>query len=101
MECASRIKPGTAVIIVFEGSFRPSQIEARVARSSVAIMHKGGGLGYHTGIAFNEPIVLADLPDEIDVPDEPEPQAAVAPAPAVVAAAAVIEAPAVVLVNRW
>jgi len=100
VECASRIKPGTAVIVVFEGSFSPAQIDARVARSSVAIMHKGGGLGYHTGIAFNQPIVLPDLPGEINVPDEPEPQAA-APAPVVVAAAAVVEAPAVVLVNRW
>ena len=39
VECASRIKPGTAVIIVFEGTFSPAQIDARVARSSVAIMH--------------------------------------------------------------
>ena len=62
VECASRIKPGTAVIVVFEGTFSPAQIDARVARSSVAIMHKGGGLGYHTGIAFNQPIVLPDLP---------------------------------------
>ncbi len=88
------------MIVVFEGSFSPAQIEARVARSSVAIMHKGGGLGYHTGIAFHQPIVLPELPGEINVPDEPEPQAA-APAPVVAAAAAVVEAPAVVLVNRW
>jgi hypothetical protein len=99
VECASRIKPGTAVIIVFEGTFRPAQIEARVARSSVAIMHKGGGLGYHTGIAFNQPIVLPELPQEINVPDEPERQAEV-PAP-VMAAAVMAEPTPVVLVNRW
>ena len=58
-----------------KGRSGPAQIEARVARSSVAIMHKGGGLGYHTGIAFNRPIVLPELPGEINVPDEPEPQA--------------------------
>ena len=100
VECASRIKPGTAVIVVFEGTFSPSQIEARVARSSVAIMHKGGGLGYHTGIAFNQPIVLPEIPGEINVPDEPEPRAAEAP-PVMAAAAIVADLPAVVLVNRW
>ncbi len=106
VECASRIKPGTAVIVVFEGTFSPAQIEARVARSSVAIMHKGGGLGYHTGIAFNHAIVLPDLLGEINVPDEPEPEAETQPAqesPATLATLATlpVDPPPLALVNRW
>ena len=101
VECASRIKPGTAVIVVFEGTFSPAQVDARVARSSVAIMHKGGGLGYHTGIAFNRPIVLPEIPGEINVPDEPESQPETAPPTLAALSAVTVEPTPVVLVNRW
>ncbi len=101
VECASRIKPGTAVIVVFEGTFSPAQVDARVARSSVAIMHKGGGLGYHTGIAFNRPIVLPEIPGEINVPDEPESQPETAPPTLAALSAVTVEPTPAVLVNRW
>lgn len=101
VECASRIKPGTAVIVVFEGTFSPAQVDARVARSSVAIMHKGGGLGYHTGIAFNRPIVLPEIPGEINVPDEPESQPEIPPPILAALSAVTVEPTPVVLVNRW
>ena len=57
-ECVSRLRLGTAVTAVFDGTFSPSTIEGRVARSSVANVSKKGVLQYHIGIAFNKPIVL-------------------------------------------
>lgn len=101
VECASRIKPGTAVIVVFEGTFSPAQVEARVARSSVAIMHKGGGLAYHTGIAFNHPIALPEIPGEINVPDELEPQVQMPTTIFAALSTVTVEPTPVVLINRW
>ena len=62
VECVSRLRLGTAVTTVFDGTFSPSTIEGRVARSSVANVSKKGVLQYHIGIAFNKPIVLEAAP---------------------------------------
>jgi len=58
VECTSRIRLGTAVTTVFEGTFSPATIEGRVARSSVANVSKKGVLQYHIGIAFNNLIAI-------------------------------------------
>ena len=62
VECTSRLRLGTAVTTVFDGTFSPSTIEGRVARSSVANVSKKGVLQYHIGIAFNKPIALEPAP---------------------------------------
>jgi hypothetical protein len=70
-ECGERLKPGSAVTVVFEGTFTPRTIEARVARNTVASMGKDGRLRYHVGIAFTKPVSLG--PDESS-PANPEPE---------------------------
>ena len=62
VECTSRIRLGTAVTTVFEGTFSPATIEGRVARSSVANVSKKGVLQYHIGIAFNNRIAIGAPP---------------------------------------
>jgi hypothetical protein len=85
-ECGERLKPGSAVTVVFEGTFVPRTIEGRVARNTVSSMGKDGRLRYHVGISFSASI---DLGVEEPAPVKPEP-AAPAPAPA-----------APVVRNRW
>jgi hypothetical protein len=105
VECVTRLRLGTAVTVVFDGTFSPAIVEGRVARSSVATVSKNGVLGYHVGIAFQKPIPL-DVPrPTVTAAAEPAPPAAptlAAPATAVPApeAPAVAETPAA-LVNRW
>ena len=62
VECGRRLKPGSEVTVVLDGSFSPSSIESRVARTSVAGIDKDGALRYHVGIAFKNPIELDDAP---------------------------------------
>jgi PilZ domain len=59
-ECPDRMKPGTAVTVVFEGTFVPRSVDARVARTSVASMGSDGRLRYHIGMAFSTAITLDD-----------------------------------------
>jgi hypothetical protein len=84
--CASRVAPGMAVKITFEGTFKPPTIDGRVARCEVAGIARNGAIQYNIGIAFNQTITLPD--DEEAVPAE-TPEAAPASA-----------AP-VTLRNRW
>jgi hypothetical protein len=77
-ECGERLKPGSAVTVVFEGTFQPRTMEGRVARNSVSSMGSDGRLRYHVGISFARAI---ELP-----PEEPAPIVeAPAPPPAVAA----------------
>lgn len=59
-ECSERLKAGRAVSVVFEGTFEPRSVEARVARCAVSSMGNDGRLRYHVGIAFAKPIRLDD-----------------------------------------
>jgi len=70
-ECGERLKPGSLVTVVFEGTFAPRSVESRVARNTVASMGKDGRLRYHVGIAFAKPISLG--PDE-SAPPKPGPE---------------------------
>lgn len=74
-ECGERLKPGSAVTVVFEGTFAPRSMEGRVARNSVSSMGRDGRLRYHVGIAFTRTIDLGIVP-------EPEPEPAAVPHPA-------------------
>jgi hypothetical protein len=70
-ECSERLKPGSAVTVVFEGTFTPRNAEGRVARNTVSSMGKDGRLRYHVGISFTKPISLG--PDE-STPEKPAPE---------------------------
>jgi len=100
VECTSRIRLGTAVTTVFEGTFSPATIEGRVARSSVANVSKKGVLQYHIGIAFNNRIAIgvpaAVEPVPVAATAQPAPETSGATQPAQTAA----PVPPVVR-NRW
>lgn len=78
VECTSRFRLGTAVTVVFDGTFSSSSVEGRVARSSVATMDKNGVLRYHIGIAFNSRIALEEPPATANRQPETVPQPQVA-----------------------
>jgi hypothetical protein len=86
-ECGERLKPGSPVTVVFEGSFVPRSMEGRVARNSVSSMGRDGRLRYHVGIAFARTIDLGIAPPP---PPEPTPQT---PEPEPAAASAVVTPP--------
>lgn len=67
-ECSERLKPGSAVTVVFEGTFSPRTAEGRVARTTVSSMGKDGRLRYHVGISFTKPIALDPLVPEAAAP---------------------------------
>ena len=85
VRCATRLLPGTAVTVLFDGGFKPASVKGKVVRCLVADIGGAGGLSYHIGIAFNESILFG-------IADDPA-------APVVAAAAPVDSKP--VLVNRW
>src|SRR5437773_7005996 len=71
VECESRSIPGSAVVVHFEGTFSPSSVRGRVARTLVASLATSGGLRYVVGIAFDEAISLDQSP--VSQPATPEP----------------------------
>ena len=97
VECTSRIRLGTAVTTVFDGTFAPSSVEGRVARSSVAGVSKTGALRYQIGIAFTQPIALETAAPAAAAAASPQPEAAPQQAPSAPSAAPAPPA----LFNRW
>ena len=90
VECTARLRLGTAVTVVFDGTFSPSAVGGWIARSCVATVSKNGVLRYEVGIAFQNLIAL-DLALETVAPAPeaaPEPLALVPSRPPP-------------LVNRW
>lgn len=79
VECTSRLRLGTAVTVVFEGTFSPSAVGGWIARSSVATVSKNGVLRYAVGIAFQNLIALDPAPETVVPASEaaPEPLALV------------------------
>ena len=72
VECATRLQPGSSCTVIIEGGFTPASIESRVARSAVIAVTKEGGIRYHIGFSFKQPIVLEELPEEPEpVPETP------------------------------
>src|SRR2546428_1470134 len=57
-ECASRLKVGSTVAVLFEGTFTESTVVGRIARCEVSTMGKDGVLRFFIGIDFNKPIDL-------------------------------------------
>ena len=92
VRCSSRLMPGTAVTVLFEGTFAPPPVKSTVVRCVVADIGRGAGLSYHVGIAFKAAI---DLGIEAAVTPVPAPPAAPAPAEQPHAV------PPPILVNRW
>ena len=66
-ECTSRLKVGSSVAVLFEGSFSVSSAVGRIARCAVASMGRDGVLRYHVGISFNQPIALEPEPEPVEV----------------------------------
>jgi hypothetical protein len=88
-ECAERLKPGTSVTVLFEGTIKVRTVAGRVARSFVSSMGADCRLRYQVGVGFNEPIAI----DDPITPVEPERTSTITNAPVAVA-------PRVVR-NRW
>ena len=86
VRCMTRLRPDTAVNVVFEGGFSPASVPSRIVRSVVAQIDASGKLWFDLGIAFRKPIAFDDVAAPVEVP---------AAAPAM---QAVVEVP---LVNRW
>ena len=96
VECLKRLRLGTAVTVVFDGTFPTSTIEGQVARSSVANVGQNGVLRYHVGIAFRNPMALEAALEKLT------PVTAAAPVENEAKAAPVAPSAAPVpLVNRW
>jgi hypothetical protein len=62
-ECSERLKPGSAVTAVFEGTIVPNSAEGRVVRSTVWSVGRDGRLRYHVGIGFTNPFPLEGTPE--------------------------------------
>jgi hypothetical protein len=71
VRCATRLLPGTAVTVLFDGGFKPASVKGKVVRCLVADIGGAGGVSYHIGIAFKDEIELPATPAE----PEPKPTA--------------------------
>jgi len=67
LRCMTRLRPDTAVNVVFEGGFSPSSAPGRIVRSVVAQIDGSGKLWFDLGIAFKKPIAFDDAPAPIEV----------------------------------
>ncbi|HVH26207.1 MAG TPA: PilZ domain-containing protein [Vicinamibacterales bacterium] len=70
VESASSLKPTSAVTVVFEGTFTPSSVPSRVARTTVVGIGKDGTMRYHIGLSFTKPITLEVAADSHTAPAE-------------------------------
>jgi hypothetical protein len=68
VRCMTRLRPDTAVNVVFEGGFWPASVPSRIVRSVVAQIDASGKLWFDLGIAFRKPIVLDDLAAPMNAP---------------------------------
>jgi len=57
-ECTVRLKTGSVVLVLFDGTFSPTSVASRVVRCAVSAMGRDGILRYHIGIAFDFPMAL-------------------------------------------
>jgi PilZ domain len=98
-ECTARVKVGSTVAVLFEGTFAAQSVVGRIVRCEVSAMGRDGVLRYHVAIAFTQalsPELLPQLgqaaPSSTEHPlDAKDPIAAIAAASA---------AP-VAVRNRW
>ncbi|HEY7449234.1 MAG TPA: PilZ domain-containing protein [Vicinamibacterales bacterium] len=67
VRCMTRLRPDTAVNVVFEGGFSPSSVPGRIVRSVVAQIDGSGKLWFDLGIAFKKPIAFDEAPAPIEV----------------------------------
>jgi hypothetical protein len=76
-ECASRLKVGSTVAVLFEGTFTESTAVGRIARCEVSTMGRDGVLRYFIGVDFNKPIDLGFVPAPVTSDAAPGPQLAI------------------------
>jgi hypothetical protein len=91
-ECTVRLKTGSVVLVLFDGTFSPTSVASRVVRCAVSAMGSDGVLRYHVGIAFDFPMALddalepesarADAPHALAESDAPLPVSVSTQAPA-------------------
>lgn len=98
-ECTARVKVGSTVAVLFEGSFAVESVVGRIVRCEVSAMGRDGVLRYHVAIAFTQPLSPEMLPAlaQSSPAKTEHPLDAKDPIAAIAAAAA---APAAVR-NRW
>jgi hypothetical protein len=68
VRCMTRLRPDTAVNVLFEGGFSPASVPARIVRSVVAQIDSSGKLWFDLGIAFRKAIAFDDVPAPIEAP---------------------------------
>lgn len=98
-ECTSRVKVGSTVAVLFEGSFAVESVVGRIVRCEVSAMGRDGVLRYHVAIAFTQPLAPEMLPGLAQQapgkaehpPDRKDP----------IAAAGSAAAPSAPVRNRW
>ena len=96
VETSAALKPTSAVTVVFEGTFTPSSMPSRVARTTVVGIGKDGTLRYQIGLSFARPIELEEL-----VAGAVAHTSAEAPPPAAADPPAAPALPPAVVRNRW
>jgi hypothetical protein len=60
--CPTRVRPETAVNVLFEGGFSPAVVPSRIVYCVVAQIDGSGKLWFDLGIAFRQTIELGDAP---------------------------------------
>lgn len=77
VRCMTRVRPDTAVNVVFEGGFSPAIVQSRIVRSVVAQIDAAGRLWFDLGIAFNKAIPFGEATEtrneKSSTPLEPRP----------------------------
>jgi PilZ domain-containing protein len=68
VRCMTRLRPDTAVNVVFEGGFAPASVPSRIVRSVVAQIDGSGKLWFDLGIAFRKTIAFDEAPAPIELP---------------------------------
>jgi hypothetical protein len=68
VRCMTRVRPDTAVNVIFEGGFSPTLVPSRIVRCVVAQIDASGRLWFDLGIAFRKTIALDDLPASVEAP---------------------------------
>jgi hypothetical protein len=98
-ECTSRVKVGSTVAVLFEGSFAVESVVGRIVRCEVSAMGRDGVLRYHVAIAFTQPLSPEMLPGLTQQPPGTAENPLDAKDPiAAIAAASATPAP---VRNRW
>ncbi len=98
-ECTNRVKVGSTVAVLFEGTFAAESVVGRIVRCEVSAMGRDGVLRYHVAIAFTQPLSPELLP-QLAQPSAAKPEHPLDAKDPIAALAAASSAP-VAVRNRW